>query len=90
MDSRASVLYTQSGNLSVARLDLAKNKTLPPLKKTRGTELLCLHFDSAAGKLGALVQNQASQKMELVSVDPEGQSLQYKRVLEYLSRYGIR
>ena len=63
----SSVLYTQSENQSVQVLDLAHNKSLPPLVGTSGTELLCMHFDAATKRLGGIVNKTAS--MELVSVD---------------------
>lgn len=72
LDAAAAVLYTQSGSNPVESLDIAKNATLPALHKTAGTRLLCLHFDSVSGELGAIVRRPQAQTMQLVSVDTTG------------------
>ena len=67
IDTFSSILYTQSQNRSVRVLDLFRNKSLPALEGTSGTELLCMHYDSVTKTLGGIVNKTTS--MELVSVD---------------------
>ena len=67
VDASSRLLFTQSQSQPVRVLDLSKNKSLPALEGTSGTELLCMHFDSASNTLGAIVNKTTT--MELVRVD---------------------
>ena len=72
VDPASRVLYTQSANQSVRVLDMRRNRTLPSLAGTAGTELMCLHYDAASGRLGAIVNRTAATgrtELVLVGVD---------------------
>lgn len=71
VDTDNNLLYTQSQNQSVRVLDFRTNRTLPDLPNTAGKFFMCLHFDSAHARLGAIVATYhgAHQRLELVAVD---------------------
>jgi hypothetical protein len=72
VDVDSGVLFTQSKNQSVGRYDLHSKKQLARLEKTAGKQFMCLHYDAAEKRLGAIVQAKSSPSdWQLVSIDTD-------------------
>ena len=69
VDIENNLLYTQSQNQSLRVLDFKANHTLPTLPNTTGKLLMCLHFDNAHDRLGAVLALASEQRLELVAID---------------------